>query len=82
MDERKRVIERQVRQLGGYAGGAVLSIRCQRMKPHSSHEYATASSPPSSAWRVEKPSRSTQVVWPHIGHFRDSSTTSLPTLEL
>ena len=65
--------------LGGYAGGVVLSIRCQRMKPHSSHEYATASSPPSSAWRVEWPSRSTQVVLAHIGHFRDSSTISLPT---
>ena len=46
----------------GYAGGAVLSIRCQRMKPQFSHEYAKASSPPSSAWRVEWPSRSTQIV--------------------
>jgi hypothetical protein len=28
------------------------------MKPHSSHEHARASSPSSSAWRVEWPSRS------------------------
>ena len=56
----------------------VLSNRCQRMKPQPSQEYARASSPPSSAWSVEWPSRSVQVVLPHMGHFRDSSTTFLP----
>ena len=79
----ERIQRLELRQgLGGYAGGVVLSIRCQRMKPQLSHEYAKASSPPSSAWRMEWPSRSTHVAWPHIGHLRDSSTTVLPTLEL
>ena len=56
-----------------------LSNRCQRMKPHASQEYAKASRPPSSAWRSEWPSRSTHVVWPHMGHLRCGSTTTLPT---
>jgi hypothetical protein len=56
-----------------------LSSRCQRMNPHALHEYATARSPPSSAWRVEIPSSRIQVVCPHMGHFRCSSVTSRPT---
>jgi hypothetical protein len=55
---------------------SALSIRCQRMNPHVSHENARASSPPSSACSVEWPSRRIHVVPPHIGHFRSLFTTS------